>query len=69
MRHSPPCAPRSFVLLLVSGQLGPSLSFVARHPSSLGYILMLSAVSTAVQVGGLALRVGGWKVVASASTV
>jgi hypothetical protein len=38
------------VLLLVSGQLVPALSFVSRHPSALGYIFMLSAVSTAVQL-------------------
>lgn len=46
------CAgPCSLAFLVVGGQLWPAVSFVLRHPSALVYILLLSAVSTAVQVG------------------
>ncbi|PSC69081.1 adenosine 3-phospho 5-phosphosulfate transporter 1 isoform A [Micractinium conductrix] len=40
----------SLGLLLAGGQLWPAIFFVVRHPSAMGYILMLSAVSTAVQL-------------------
>jgi adenosine 3'-phospho 5'-phosphosulfate transporter B2 len=38
------------VLLAAARQLVPALLFVARHPLALGYILLLSLVSTAVQL-------------------
>lgn len=41
----------SLAFLVAGGQLWPAVSFVLRHPSALVYILMLSVVSTAVQVG------------------
>ena len=43
-----PCC--SFVLLAAARQLVPALLFVGRHPLALGYILLLSLVSTAVQL-------------------
>ncbi|KAL4457385.1 hypothetical protein ABPG75_012250 [Micractinium tetrahymenae] len=40
----------SLAFLVAGGQLWPAMSFVLRHPSALVYILLLSAVSTAVQL-------------------
>lgn len=36
--------------LLLMGELAPALAFVARHPTALGAILLLSGVSTMVQL-------------------